>query len=74
MEKKKEIEGGKKKVSRKRKNKAQWMWVEQAFFKIDELSLRLDKVESDIREIKESIRLIKEKSNNKRSDKFEGTE
>ncbi|MGQ9644793.1 MAG: hypothetical protein ACUVT3_13120 [Ignavibacterium sp.] len=41
-----------KKVSQKRKSKAKWMWLEQIFYKIDDISDRLKKVESDIVELR----------------------
>jgi len=41
-----------KKISQKKKRKAQWMWLEQVFYKIDAISERLNKIESDVNELR----------------------
>ena len=50
----------KKKISQKKKNKARWMWLEQIYFKIDEMEERLDKIEKAIKFINKELNIVEQ--------------
>jgi hypothetical protein len=53
-----------KKVSKEKKRKANWMWIEQFFFKLDSLEKRVSdisvKVAYDIAELRKRIEVLEE--------------
>jgi len=51
---------GKRKISQRKKSKAQWMWLEQIYFKIDEIEERLDKLEKSIKFINEKLNIVEQ--------------
>jgi len=55
-----EKKNGKRKISQKRKNKARWAWLEQVFFKIDEIKERLDKLEKSVKLINEKLNIVEQ--------------
>lgn len=56
MTKKKMIEGGKKKVSKKRKAIQRWKYIKDIYAELDEIKKRLDNVEGEL------IKMVKEKN------------
>lgn len=54
-QKTRKVEGGKKRVSRKKINKYHQMWIEQILYKIDDINARIDKLEKTVRLIRQEL-------------------